>query len=58
MEVFAYLIPYALDWLNLVVRHEVAQVAVVRVEGGLTDVEDVAPGPVRKDRPRLGVRRG
>ena len=27
-------------------------------EGGSTDVEGVAPGPVRKDRPRLGVRHG
>jgi hypothetical protein len=30
----------------------------VFVEGGSTDVEDVILGPVRKDRPRLGVRRG
>ena len=27
-------------------------------EGGSTDVEGVVPGPVREDRPRLGVRRG
>src|SRR4029450_11507205 len=32
--------------------------AVVRPEGGSTEVEGVVPGPVRKDRPRLGVRRG
>ncbi len=32
--------------------------AVVRTEGGSTEVEGVVPGPVRKDRPRLGVRRG
>ena len=32
--------------------------AVSLVEGGSTDVEDVVPGPVREDRPRLGVRRG
>jgi hypothetical protein len=31
---------------------------VVFVEGGSADVEDVIPGPVRKDRPLLGVRRG
>ena len=30
----------------------------VFVEGGSADVDDVAPGPVREDRPRLGVRRG
>lgn len=27
-------------------------------EGGSTDVERVVPGPVRKDRPHLGMRRG
>jgi hypothetical protein len=31
---------------------------VVSIEGGSADVEGVIPGPVRKDRPRLGVRRG
>ena len=50
--------PTSGSWLNLVVRHEVARDAVVFVKGGLTDVEDVAPGPVREDRLRLGVRRG
>jgi hypothetical protein len=30
----------------------------VFIEGGSADVEGVIPGPVRKDRPRLGVRRG
>jgi len=50
--------PTSGSWLNMVVRHEVARDAVVLVKGGLTDVEDVAPGPVRKDRPHLGVRRG
>jgi hypothetical protein len=50
--------PTSGTWLNLVVRHEVARDAVVFVKGGLTDVEDVALGPVRKDRPHLGVRRG
>ncbi len=51
-------LPVHASWLNQVVRHEVARDAVVFVKGGLTDVEDVAPGPVRKDRPHLGVRRG
>jgi hypothetical protein len=32
--------------------------AVARIEGGSTDVVGVVPGPVRKDRPRLGVRCG
>ena len=50
--------PTSGSWLNMVVRHEVARDAVVHVKGGSTDVEDVAPGLVRKDRPRLGVRRG
>jgi hypothetical protein len=50
--------PTSGSWLNMVVRHEVARDAVVFVKGGLTDVEDVALGPVRKDRPHLGVRRG
>jgi transposase len=50
--------PTSGSWLNLVVRHGVARDAVVFVKGGSTDVEDVAPGPVRKDCPRLGVRRG
>jgi transposase len=50
--------PTSSSWLNLVVRHEVARDAVVHVKGGSTDVEDVGPGLVRKDRPRLGVRRG
>jgi hypothetical protein len=27
-------------------------------KGGSADGEDVVPGPVRKDRSRLGVRRG
>ena len=45
------------SWLNQAVRHEVALAAAL-IEGGSTDVEDVVPGPVRKDRPRLGVRRG
>ena len=50
--------PTSASWMNMVVRHEVARDAVVFVKGGLTDVEDVALGPVRKDRPHLGVRRG
>jgi hypothetical protein len=50
--------PTSASWLNMVVRHEVARDAVVHVKGGSTDVEDVGPGLVRKDRPRLGVRRG
>jgi hypothetical protein len=32
--------------------------AVGHTKGGSADVEGVVPGPVRKDRPRLGVRRG
>jgi hypothetical protein len=32
--------------------------AVVFLEGGSADVEGVIPGPVRKDHPCLGVRRG
>jgi hypothetical protein len=51
-------LPVHASWLNMVVRHEVARDAVVHVKGGSTDVEDVGPGLVRKDRPRLGVRRG
>jgi hypothetical protein len=51
-------LPVHASWLNQVVRHEVARDAVVFVEGGSADAGDVAPGPVRKDRPRLGVRHG
>jgi len=50
--------PTSGSWLNMVVRHEVARDAVMLVEGGSADAGDVASGPVRKDRPRLGVRRG
>src|SRR6476646_7401850 len=45
-------------WINQVVRHESRTQAVTLVEGGSADAGDVASGPVRKDRPRLGVRRG
>jgi len=50
--------PTSGSWLNMVVRHEVARDAVVFVKGGSADAGDVALGPVREDRPRLGVRRG
>ena len=46
------------SWINQVVRHESRTQAVTLVEGGSADAGDVASGPVRKDRPRLGVRRG
>ncbi len=42
----------------MVVRHASRMSAVTLIEGGSTDVEGVVPGPVRGDRPRLGVRRG
>jgi DDE superfamily endonuclease len=55
-RVHVHFTPTSGSWLNLVVRHEVARDAVVFVEGGWADAGDVAPGPVRKDRPGLGVR--
>ncbi len=50
--------PTSSSWLNQVVRHEVARDAVVYVGRRSADAEDVALGPVREDRPRLGVRCG
>jgi transposase len=50
--------PVHASWLNMVVRHEVARDAVVYVGRRSADAEDVALGPVREDRPRLGVRCG
>jgi hypothetical protein len=50
--------PVHASWLNQVVRHESRTQAVTLVEGGSADAGDVAFGPVREDRPRLGVRRG
>jgi hypothetical protein len=50
--------PVHASWLNQVVRHASRMSAVTLAEGGSTDVEGVVPGPVREDRPRLGVRRG
>jgi len=50
--------PTSGSWLNLVVRHVSRLRAAALTEGGSADVEGVAPGPVRKDRPRLGVRHG
>jgi transposase len=50
--------PTSGSWLNMVVRHASRMSAATPIEGGSTDVEDVVPGPVREDRPRLGVRRG
>ena len=50
--------PTSGSWLNMVVRHESRMNSVTLVEGGSADVEDVASGPVRRDRPRSGVRRG
>src|SRR5205823_2068363 len=46
------------SWLNIVVRHASRMSAATLAEGGSTVVEGVVPGPVRGDRPRLGVRRG
>ena len=51
-------LPVHASWLNQVVRHEVACEIVALVEGRPADVGDVVPGPVRKDRPRPGVRCG
>jgi hypothetical protein len=53
-----HFIPTSSSWLNQVVRHASRMSAATPIEGGSTDVEDVVPGPVREDRPRLGVRRG
>jgi transposase len=50
--------PVHASWLNQVVRHRSRMRAVELVEGGSTDVDGVVLGPVRRDRPRLGVRRG
>jgi len=50
--------PTSGSWLNMVVRHASRLSAAALTEGGSTDVEGVVPGPVREDRPRLGVRRG
>jgi transposase len=50
--------PTSGSWMNMVVRHEVARDAVVYVGRRSADAEDVALGPVREDRPRLGVRCG
>ena len=51
-------LPIHASWLNQIVRHASRLSAAALIEGGSTDVDGVAPGPVRKDRPRLGVRRG
>jgi transposase len=51
-------LPVHASWLNQIVRHASRMSAAVLAEGGSTDVEGVVPGPVREDRPRLGVRRG
>jgi hypothetical protein len=51
-------LPVHASWLNQIVRHAGRMSAAVLIEGGSTDVEGVVPGPVREDRPRLGVRRG
>jgi len=50
--------PTGSSWINQVVRHASRMSAAAFAEGGSTDVEGVVPGPVREDRPRLGVRRG
>jgi transposase len=50
--------PTGSSWLNMIVRHASRMSTATLIEGGSTDVEGVVPGPVRKDRPRLGVRRG
>jgi hypothetical protein len=50
--------PVHASWLNQCVRHVSRMSAVALAEGGSADVEGVVPGPVREDRPRLGVRRG
>jgi hypothetical protein len=50
--------PIGSSWLNQIVRHASRMSAATLIEGGSTDVEDVVSGPVREDRPRLGVRRG
>jgi hypothetical protein len=50
--------PTGSSWLNMIVRHASRLSAAALTEGGSTDVEGVVPGPVREDRPRLGVRRG
>nr|WP_232075885.1 IS630 family transposase [Phytohabitans suffuscus] len=50
--------PAHASWLDQAVRHASRMSAVTLTGGGSTDVEGVVPGPVRVDRPRLGVRRG
>ena len=50
--------PTGSSWMNQAVRHRGRMSTAALIEGGSTDVEGVVPGPVREDRPRLGVRRG
>ncbi|GAA4261466.1 IS630 family transposase [Dactylosporangium darangshiense] len=50
--------PTGSSWINQVVRHASRMSAATLTEGGSTVVEGIVPGPVREDRPRLGVRRG
>jgi hypothetical protein len=52
------LTPTYASWATPIVRHGSRMRIAVLIEGGSTDVDGVVPGPVRKDRPRLGVRRG
>jgi hypothetical protein len=55
---FADMVDRSTSWLDKVVRHRSRTGTVELIEGGSTDVDGVVLGPVRKDRPRLGVRRG
>jgi transposase len=50
--------PKGSSWINQIVRHESRMRTAELIEGGSTDVDGVVLGPVRKDRPRLGARRG
>jgi transposase len=50
--------PVHASWLNQIVRHRSRMRTVELIEGGSTDVDGVVLGPVRRDRPRFGVRRG
>jgi hypothetical protein len=45
-------------WIEQVLRHASRLSTAALIEGGSADAEGVVPGPVRVDRPRLGVRRG
>ena len=50
--------PTGSSWINQVVRHEVACDEWYSSKEDRPDAGDVVPGPVRKDRPRPGVRCG